>query len=462
MATFVRRGLFRGRLEEVFAWHERPGAFARLNPPWEPVKVLRSDNSIRDGARVTISVPAGPGPLRHLRLPWTVEHRDYIEHRQFRDVQVHGPFAKWEHTHRFESAGGEETILEDRIEYALPLPLAAGTGVVRRKLGRLFTYRHAILAQDLALFAALPAARPLTVLVSGATGLVGQALEALLTVAGHRVIRLGRAGGADTIRWDPLRGEIELPKSIRLDAVVHLAGENIAGGTWSGARKERIRRSRVEGTRLLVAALKELPERPTRFISASAVGFYGSRGDEVLTEASTPGTGFLAGVTQEWEAEARAAEAAGMTWCSLRFGVILSPLGGALGKMLPAFLAGAGGPLGAGEQYMSWISLDDALGAIYRALIDPRCTGVINVTAPTPVTNAEFTSTLGRVLRRPTFLRVPATALKALLGELAEEALLASTRAVPERLSGLGHTFFHPELEGALRHILGRAPAESS
>jgi len=209
-----------------------------------------------------------------------------------------------------------------------------------------------------------------------------------------------------------------------------------------------------------VAALKELPERPARFISASAVGFYGSRGDEVLTEASAPGTGFLAGVTQEWEAEARAAEAAGMTWASLRFGVILSPLGGALRKMLPAFLAGAGGPLGSGEQYMSWISLDDVLGAIYRTLIDPRCTGVMNVTAPTPVTNAEFTRTLGRVLRRPAFLRVPAPVLTTLLGELAEEALLASTRVVPERLIALGHTFFHPEIEGALRHLLGRAPAE--
>ncbi len=298
---------------------------------------------------------------------------------------------------------------------------------------------------------------PLHVAVTGSHGLVGSALVSLLTTRGHRVTRLVRGAPrtADEAAWDPVRG---LPDPSRLDgvdAVVHLAGENIAAGRWTPARKEAIRQSRVQGTRRLAEDLARLPRPPRVLVSASAVGYYGDRGDEVLREDSPAGGGFLADVCREWEAATESASQVGSRVVHLRFGMILSPAGGALAKMLPVFRLGLGGRIGSGRQFVSWVALDDVLGVILHAMVAERARGPLNVVAPAPVTNADFTRTLSRVLSRPAILPLPALAARLALGEMADALLLASVRVVPARLVESGYSHRYPDLEAALRHLLG-------
>jgi hypothetical protein len=238
--------------------------------------------------------------------------------------------------------------------------------------------------------------------------------------------------------------------------VVHLAGENIASGRWTSRRKAEIRRSRVEGTRRLCESLARLARPPKVLVSASAIGFYGDRRDEILREDTPPGTDFLAGVCREWEAATEAASRAGVRVVQVRFGVILSPAGGALKQMLLPFKLGMGGRIGNGAQFMSWITLDDAVGATNHALITGSLVGPVNAVAPAPVTNSEFTRTLARVLRRPALAPIPAFAARLAFGELADALLLSSARVIPTKLEGSGYRFRHPELESALKHLLGR------
>jgi hypothetical protein len=292
--------------------------------------------------------------------------------------------------------------------------------------------------------------------VSGSSGLVGSALLPFLTAGGHRVTRLvRRVAAGDDVAWDIAQG-VEDPSRLEgVDAVVHLAGENIAAGRWTAARKEEIRRSRVEGTRRLCESLAKLSHRPKALVSASAVGFYGNRGEEMLREDSAPGSDFLAQVCQAWEAATVPAARAGIRVVHLRFGMILSPAGGALKKMLLPFKMGAGGRIGSGAQFMSWIAIDDAIGAIHHAIVTESLQGPVNAVAPAPVSNAEFTRTLARVLSRPAIAPMPAFAARLAFGEMADALLLASQRVLPTRLQASGYKFRYPELEGALRHLLG-------
>ncbi len=295
------------------------------------------------------------------------------------------------------------------------------------------------------------------VLITGSSGLIGSALIPFLVEGGHHVTRLVRARpkpDGDEVRWDPEKGEVDRDGFEGLDAVVHLAGENIAGGRWTVGRKAKIRSSRVEGARLLCEALAGLERPPEVLVSASAIGYYGDRGDEVLTEESPPGAGFLAEVCREWEAASGPADRAGMRVVRLRIGIVLSDRGGALAKMLLPFRLGLGGRIGGGGQYMSWIALDDVVGAIHHAMITEALRGPVNAVGPSPVVNLEFTKTLGRVIRRPTIFPLPAFAARLALGEMADALLLASTRVEPARLVGAGYVFRHPELEAALRHLL--------
>lgn len=297
------------------------------------------------------------------------------------------------------------------------------------------------------------------ILISGSSGLVGSELVPTLERAGHEVVRLvrGPPKRAGDIAWDPAAGRLDQQalEAGAVEGVVHLAGENIAGGRWTPEQKRRIRDSRVVGTRLLSEALAALPTRPRVLVSASAVGYYGDRGDEVLTEESASGTDFLAGVCRDWEAATGPASAAGIRVVHTRFGIILSSEGGSLAKMLPPFRMGAGGPFGGGRQWMSWVTLDDVVGALIRALSMEALSGPVNVVAPHPVRNAEFARALGHVLGRPAVVKAPAFALKLLLGEMAG-ALLSGQRVEPRRLQEAGFAFRHPELEGALRHLLGK------
>ena len=295
------------------------------------------------------------------------------------------------------------------------------------------------------------------VAVTGATGLVGSALTPLLAGGGHEAVALRRAAaGGGGPSWDPATGALSAGALDGVDAVVHLAGENVAGGRWTAARKARIRDSRVAGTRQLAAALAALPQPPKTLIAASAIGFYGDRGDERLDEAAPPGADFLADVCQQWEAAAAPARDAGMRVVHLRIGIVLTPAGGALRQMLPPFRMGVGGVIGSGRQYMSWVALDDVLGGILHALRAGDLAGPVNLVAPHPVTNAEFTKTLGRVLRRPAFLPLPAFGARLAFGEMADALLLSSARVEPARLRASGFEFDYPDLEAALRHLLGR------
>ncbi|MDB4900085.1 MAG: hypothetical protein JWN53_1893 [Gemmatimonadetes bacterium] len=297
-----------------------------------------------------------------------------------------------------------------------------------------------------------------TIAVTGATGLIGGALVSRLRARGHEVRRLVRAStrlGEGDIPWDPQRGVLAPASLEGVDAVVHLAGEPVAR-RWNSARKEAIRASRVQGTQLIARTVAALHRRPTVLLSGSAVGYYGDRGDEVLDESSGPGSDFLARVCLDWEGATTPAVDAGVRVVLLRTGVVLSDEGGALEKLLPPFRLGLGGPIGTGAQWLSWITLEDELRAIEHALNEDSARGPVNLVAPTPVTNAEFAATLGRVLQRPAVVPVPAFALELLYGEMAGATVLASQRVLPRALERTGFEFASDSLEKGLRRILRR------
>lgn len=455
---FTHRSEIAAPAEEVFRWHTRPGAFERLSPPWQRIEVIRRTGLIEEGSKVELSVPAGP-----FRLRWLLEHCDIEPGRQFCDRSLKGPFPYWKHFHRIIPQEKDTCLLEDHIEYLPPLgrPGAFFRGkYIRANLEKLFAYRHLVTRLDIAAHRGGGKRHdPLKVLISGSSGLIGSTLVAFLGAGGHTVIKLARSGGGtgqDTLFWNPAAGEIDKSGLEGLDAVIHLAGESVAGGRWTSSKMERIRASRIDSTRLLSETLSALDQPPGSFICASATGFYGDRGDEILDERSEPGSGFLSEVCREWEQAARGAAEKGIRVVNLRFGTVLSPRGGALAAMLRPFRLGAGGKLGSGSQYMSWITLDDAVRAIYHTLINDSLSGPVNLVSPDPLTNRGFTRTLARILNRPALCGVPAPVLKFILGRMAEELLLASCRAVPSKLANTGFKFAFARLEDALGCLLGK------
>jgi uncharacterized protein (TIGR01777 family) len=462
--TFVHRSRLPASAADVYAWHMRSGAFARFAPPCERMRLVSDGQPLGEGSRAEIDVAVGP-----LWRRWTAEHQGFVPGRQFRDVQVRGPFARWEHTHTIEPATSIEhaaddaSWMEDRIEYTLPFGLVGkwlGGRFVRRKLEATFRYRHQTLAADLNAHLkarALTGTDCMRIVVSGSGGLIGGSLIPFLTTGGHSVTRLVRRDRASgpAVRWDPVLGTIDQDGLEGHDAIVHLAGENISS-RWNERTKKRIRDSRLDGTRLLCDAINRLQKPPKTLVCASAIGFYGDRGDELLDERFEGGSGFLADLCKDWEAITESVRPRGIRVVNVRFGIVLSPAGGALAKMLTPFKLGGGGVIGSGRQYMSWIAIDDVVGAIHHAITCDTLNGPVNVVAPNPVTNRDFTKTLGHVLRRPSIFPLPAFLARLALGEMADELLLASIRVVPSRLEETGYPFRHPELESALRHVLGR------
>jgi hypothetical protein len=443
--------------DTVFAWHTRPGALERLTPPWEHIQVLERSGGIEDGGQVTVKIGSPFG------FRWVARHRDYDPGHQFTDEQIQGPFSRWVHQHRVEPDGTDACILTDRIEYTPPLGAlgaAVSPALIRPRLDRMLTYRHETLRQDLAAHARFAERPRLRIGVTGSTGLIGRALVPFLTTGGHHVVRVirGRRAGEGEASWEWNLGRIQADRLEGLDAVVHLAGENI-GARWTRDRKRRIRESRGIGTRFLAETISRLSRPPAVLVSGSALGIYGNRGDETLTEESATLSAppdFLTEVGREWEAATEPARAAGIRVALPRLGLVLTPAGGMLGRMLRPFQAGVGGPLGNGRQQVSWIAIDDLLGIFNHLLMTGSLSGPINATSPQPVTNREFAETLGRVLKRPAVLPVPAVALRLAFGEMADVALLASQRMVPARLEASGFGFRYPALEPALRHLLGR------
>ena len=287
--------------------------------------------------------------------------------------------------------------------------------------------------------------------------MVGTALTKALLAGSHTIARLVRSGGEAAqgdVRWDPASAMVDGAAMESVDAVVHLAGASIADGRWTAARKAVLRSSRVDSTRLLVDTMARMPRKPRVLVCASATGYYGDRGDEILTEASEPGSDFLALLARDWEAEAMRASAAGIRTVLLRFGMILDAKHGALPKMLLPFRFGLGGRIGTGRQWMPWIALADAVRVVFAALLDERFEGAVNTVAPNPVRNAEFARIAARVLHRPAILNVPGAALRVMLGEMAKPLLLASAKVVPEALARMQFAFRYPELELALQEIV--------
>ena len=439
---YVARSPMPAPARELFDWHARPGAFERLNPPFEPVEILERSGGIAPGARTVLRILLGPVPTR-----WVGVHTALEDGRSFADRQESGPFALWEHVHRMLPDGETRSVLEDDVRYVLPLIGRVATSRVRERIEAVFAYRHVLTAADLARHAELPGP-PLRVGITGSHGLIGDALAHFLTTGGHMVVRLGRAAKA---------GEVE-----GLDAVVNLAGAGVGDGRWTEGRKREIRESRVRTTEAVVAGILRAARRPTVLINGSAMGYYGDRGEMPIDESSSRGTGFLAEVAEAWEGATRPAEEAGVRVVKLRTGVVLSPESGALAKMLPVFRAGAGGRLGSGKQIFSWIALEDVIGAIHFALRTPSFHGVANVTAPEPVTNAAFTHVLGRVLHRPTVAAVPAPVIRALFGEMGQDSVLSGANVVPRALLDAGFRFRWPGLEDALRFCLGKIRLSSA
>ncbi len=447
--TFQHRGTMAAPLDEVFGWHTRPGALARLLPPWQPVSVMEEAGSLRDG-RAVLGLPG--------RIRWVAQHQPekYDPPHRFADELVSMPFRvalRWQHTHEFRGAAEAATEVVDTVD----------TNVPDRFLRRTFAYRDRQLAGDLAAhkWAGDYRSGSLQVAVTGTSGLVGSALTAFLTTGGHQVVRLVRRPPAspDERQWRPEAPDINLLDGI--DAVVHLAGTSIAG-RFTAEHKRRIRSSRLEPTAALarVAALAAARgSGPACFVAASAIGIYGvDRGDEILTETSRPGEGFLADVVRGWEAATAPAQDAGVRVVQVRTGIVQSPRGATLRLLLPLFEVGLGGRLGSGTQWTSWIGIDDLVDVYYRTLVDSGLSGPLNAVAPDPVRNNDYTATLAGILHRPAVVPVPALGPRLLLGaEGANELAQASQRVRPERLLRANHPFRYPQLEPALRHLLGRS-----
>ena len=447
--SFCRESVLPHSPTEVFAWHTRTGAFERFNPPWRPVRVIQPPESLRDGSPVHIKIPV----LGPLGISWRLIHREYRENEQFCDEQVRGPFRSWKHYHRFIANNERSCCMRDEIHFALPYGIGLAKPLVIRELNRLFRYRHMILQNDLDLHARFKDAPRKTILVSGSSGFIGSALCAFLSTAGHTVRRLVRhpARHPEERSWDPDRHVLDPSVFEGVDVVIHLGGESLVGHRWTPEYKRRILESRTKSSALLCKTIAQLERRPEVVIMASAIGYYGDTGETVADERSPAGSGFLAETCKAWEASARDNIHESTRLVHIRIGTVLNAAGGALKQMLPVFKLGAGGVLGTGRQYMSWIALQDLLGIFEHAIYTSSMRGAFNAVAPEPVTNREFTKTIGKIVRRPTIAPAPAVILRLMFGEVADAVLLASCRVAPRALVDSGYTHTLPNLEEALR-----------
>ena len=459
MARFQKVSQLPVSADAAYDWHMRAGAFARLSPPFENVRLKESDPELKEDSVAVLEISEGP-----IKVEWTAKHSDFMTGRSFKDVQVKGPFDKWIHTHRFEPCSeGESCTLTDDIEYRMPFfqslnPIAIA--VLENKLEKVFRYRHSTTQADMQLLSTRSEQRKKKVCVVGGSGLIGSSLVPFLLTQGHDVTVMTRTPGSagaqvKEILWSLEEKKIPQDELEGLDVLINLSGEDITSGAWNAEKKVSIRRSRVSSTRFLVNTMKQLESPPELFINASAIGYYGSSTSHRVSEEESPGDGFLSSVCQEWEAEASKAEAVVNRSVVLRLGVVLTPRGGILSRLLPIFQTGAGGVIGDGTQYMSWISIDDVLGVIEQCFYENSIHGPLNAVAPAAVTNRQFTHSLGRVLLRPTLVPIPEAALEFAFGEMARETMLSSCHASSAKVEATRYEFRHPELEQALRHLLG-------
>ena len=452
---YTKRIRINAPVETVFEWHERNGAIQRLTPPWAPLKMLsREGSGVKKGVKVSF--------LLHLfKIPmiWKAEHIAYEKNKMFKDHQTAGPFSKWVHTHRFIKKDDQSCVMEDEVNFKLPFGLFSRPfyGHAIKEFDRMFNYRHKVLKYDLENHVGQTEKK--RILISGASGTIGSILVPFLQTCGHEVIQLVRDTKnlkEDQIFWDPYKGILDLESTEPFDAVINLNGVDISRGRWTKKQKKKIMDSRVISTRLIAETIAGLRQKPKVFISSSAIGFYGDKKEEILTEQSQTGECFISNVCDEWEAASLASHDAGIRTVQLRIGVVLTPAGGALKRMEPAFRLGCGVRLSHGQQYMSWISMDDALSGILHILNNDKIEGSVNLTAPNPVTNQEFSKCLAQVFSKKVFFVMPRFLAILLWGEMGMETLLASAKVEPAKLLDTGFLFQHATLLPALKAMLGR------
>ncbi len=443
-------------VEKLFAWHKQNSAISRLTPAFAPLKMIfRSNDGIEKGTIIRFRIK-----LFKIPMLWESMHIEYQENKIFKDVQTKGPFNKWEHSHIFKSDGIDHSIMKDKIEFQLPF------GVLSRpfykfavkEFNRMFTYRHRVLKYDLENYSDLTGIKK-RIIVSGASGVIGSALVPFLRTIGYEVIRLTRKKGKlldDEIFWDPYKGILDLESKGKIDAVINFNGVDITDKRWTEKQKKRILDSRVISTQLLAERTADLEHLPDVFISSSAIGFYGNGGNRILTEKDSAGDHFISRVCRQWEnASIPGQKNTEMRCVRLRTGVVLTPAGGALARMLLPFKMGFGAKISNGRQYMSWISIDDFLSGVLFILNHDQINGPVNFTSPCPVTNKEFSQTLSGVFSKKLIFTVPEFLAKILWGKMGEETLLTSAKVIPEKLLGSGFSFQHKTLLPALKDLLG-------
>jgi hypothetical protein len=463
MTKYKHETIVNADIKSTFDWFEHEGSFRRLMPPWEVAEEVRADDSLEVGSQRVFRFPA-PG-IPFLNMTWVAEHTGYDKPNYFADTMIKGPFWKWNHDHYLTEKNGITTVVDD-VTYSVPFgPLGMlvdrilGGALVTGRISSMFRARELRLQRDMKNHTKFANVKRKKILVVGSSGLIGTQLVAFLDTGNHEVWRMVRREAnkdKKEISWEPSKSIINAKELEGFDIVIHLGGVGIGDKRWSTKRKSAIRDSRVDSTKLLSKTLAELNSKPELFMMASAIGYYGNRGDEELDENSTMGDGFLTDICKEWEDSATPAKDAGIRTVHLRTGIVLSAVGGALGKMLFPAKMGAGGPIGGGKQWMSWISMDDQIYSMYHLMMNEKSSGEYNITAPNPVRQKEFAKTLGKVLRRPSFAPLPGFMMKLLFGEMGVKLTLDSQRVIPKNLQNSDYEFTHENLEDALADSLGK------
>lgn len=460
MPTFVHEATFPHAQEEVWNWYDGYGAFLRIMPEWEGLKPVQI-GALKDGEETKFRIKLGP-----LRPMWIARHHDVRKGESFSDSMVKGPFGKWDHVHGFHALSESESRVIDSIEWKLPFHFFTGWTsfiTVAPRLEKMFRFRTDRTANDVAAISKTSHLPRKKILVTGSTGLIGTQLCAFLECAGHEVYRLVRPSTklpktvrkTHVIQWNETTGEILEGDLNGFDTVIHLAGAGIGDKRWSKKRKAIVRSSRVDTTKKLCEVLSKLSSPPHQFLCGSAIGYYGNRGTEKLTESSTIGDGFLPDLCHEWEQSTRPLHDTNVKIVFLRTGLVMTPMGGIMKRLLLPAKFGALGPVGSGKQMQSWISLDDEIYAIHHLMMDSTSEGPYNLTAPLPVPQKEFAKVLGRVLRRPAFAPLPGFVIKMVFGEMGKQLVLEGQEVYPERLVESGFEFTHTTLESCFRHCLG-------
>lgn len=447
-------------VETLFEWHSRQGAIQRLTPPWIELEIISHDgNCIQQGSKIEFQIK-----LFRFSIAWTALHTHYVKNYLFRDIQTRGPFALWEHTHRFIPLSPRNAIIEDDIRFKLPLKKLTHYfyPIVKKELSRMIAYRHRVLKHDIEYCqnSIYQKSTKKRILISGSSGVIGSALVPFLQTRGYEVIRLVRDNkkklASKEIFWNPYSNNLDLDKIGRIDAVINLNGLDISKKRWGRGQKKKIMDSRILSTRLLVRKISSLSQKPRVFISSSAIGYYGNVTDTYIDETFPCGNSFISNVCHQWEVETIPAYNAGIRTVCLRTGVVLTPAGGTLKRMKIPFQLGFGAKIADGNQMLSWICMDDALWAIYHILENDSLHGPVNLTAPYPVTNFVFVKTLSKLFGKRIFFTLPGFMIEALLGQMGRELLISGAGILPKKLMDSGFSFRYPQLLESLKHLLGR------